>query len=289
MWSDPEESRSDFILAAAVAIFGPLVAMLVLQWVGGFLGALTALIVAVLPFVFYGLAPLLLARYRDEGPRAFGLDAGREGLSSGLVVAAPLIALGVTLGLLGPGGAAGALGRLGGFGGDLLQTLAGFVFVIAGFAGAVLLYTFLTAKAREGFGRTEVSQVEVLRTFGVGAAGIALVLGLIVSIGPRLSIVNAVLGPLVLAAVVLLADRLVEPGRTTSRATVLAPALVALIVRVHLFGDLLGTLRDGLLAAGLVVVVAVLVETRRHAWAAIPVVAAAVIWPTGFAPLQVGL
>lgn len=292
MWSDPEESRSDFILAAAVAVFGPILGMFLTQWLPlralGDIGLV--LVGALLVVVYYALTPLLLARYRGEGARAFGLDTPRDGLTSGLIVAAPLAGLGIAVSALGPGGDVRALlGRLGGLGGGGGGILGAVLLLTASFVGALLLYTFLTAKAREGFGRTEVAQVEVLRTFGMGAAGVALVFGLIVSIGPRLNIVRAILDPLVLAAVVLLADRLVEPGRTTSRATVLAPALVAVLIRVNLIGDLFGTLRGGLLAGGLVVVVATLVETRRHAWAAVPIVAAAVIWPTGFAPLAGGI
>ncbi len=96
----------------------------------------------------------------------------------------------------------------------------------------------------------------------------------------------AVLEPLALAAVVLLADRLVQPRVTTSRATILGPAIVALLLQVELFGGaFLTSLREGLLAAGFVVIMAVLVETRQAAWAVVPLFAAASFYAVSFRPV----
>jgi hypothetical protein len=289
MWADTEESRSDFILAGAVAIFGPLLYFFVIQvFPVRRLGLVGALVEAILIFAIAGLVPLLLARYREQGAAAFGLDVPvREGISAGLLVAAPAVAVGL-LALFRRFGAEPLL-----LVGELRLILAGpaaalvlLVQLAAIFVGALLLYTFLTAKARHGFARNEIPQLEALRTFGMGAAGVGVVLGLLVAAQGRIALSQLFLEGVALVVIVLLTDRLVASGATTTRATVLAPAIVALIVRVELFGPtgFLFTLRQAVLGAGLVVVLVILLETRRYAWAAVPILAAVLLYPSGLRP-----
>ncbi len=289
MWVDPAEARSDFVLAAAVALFGPLVISLlirVLPW--AFRDPSGLYLRAGLLFAFTGLVPLLLARYREQGREAFGLEGPKDGLLAGLLLAIPVVVLGVvsirldrsarlTRALAGVFGAA--------FGNPV--TVLGVVAnVLALFAGALLLYMFLTVKARDGFAHTPITQLEALRTYGMAAAAAAGALGLLVALQVRATPWRPLLSALALAALVLVADRLVTPGATTTRATVLAPAAVALLVGVELLGrNLLPTLYQGVLAAGFVVVVAVLVETRRYAWATLPLFAAVTVYANELLPV----
>ncbi len=290
MWANPEEARSDFILAAAAALLGPLLLRLLaplglgaLQRQGAVGGALFVLVA----FAFTGLVPLLLARYRRGGSAAFGLDAPRRALSAGLLAAVPLFAVGmlewwaVTRSV--PRALAGVFAQV-------IDDPLGLGFlalgVLALFVGSVLLFTFLTVKARDGFARTELTQLQLLRTFGLAAAGAAAVVGLLLLPTGHVALGAAFLDPLALAAVVLLADRFVQPRVTTSRATILGPAVVALLLQLELFGGaFLASLREGLLAAGLVVVVAVLIETRQAAWAVVPLFAAAFFYAVSFRPV----
>ncbi|MDQ4129917.1 MAG: hypothetical protein M3133_02820, partial [Actinomycetota bacterium] len=233
MWEHPEEARSDFILAAAAAILGPLLLRLLapfgLEAVGSW-GLIGGAVFGVLVFAFTGLVPLLLARYRRGGLAAFGLDAPRNAMSAGVLVAVPLVAVGAVEWWAVTGSLPWALAGV--FAGPPPR-----VFIaLAAFVGSVLLFTFLTVKARDGFARTELAQLQVLRTSGLAASGAALVVGLLLLPIGRVTLVETFLDPLALVAVVLLADRLVQPRVTTSRATILGPAIVALLLQVELFG-----------------------------------------------------
>lgn len=290
MWTNREEARSDFVLAAAAVLVGPVLALFLFRVIP-FLqprNLVSQFLQVLLAFVFTGLVPLLLARYRGEGRAAFGLDVPREGLLQGLVAAVPVMlggmlvqwfqtprspqraVLGVfSYALAGPTEA-------------LLTLLTVAVVTI----GGLLLYPFLTVKGRNAFERREITQLEALRTYGLAAAASAIVMGLLVVVQGRISLLEALVDGFVLAAVVLLADRLVPPQVTTSMWAVLGPAGVALALRVFFGGFLsLASLRAGLLAAGFVVVVAVLVESRRGAWAVVPLFVAVAIWGVDLRPI----
>lgn len=287
MWTDPEEARSDFILAAAATLFGPLLVFFLQSLLPPlFRGTVGNLVQLALFFAYTGLVPLLLARYRDQGLEAFGLDEGREGLVPGVLVAVPIVvvAIGLQLALSGDVVAA-VLGTLAGVLAGPVALLMTILRAVVVAAAVVLLYTFLTTKARNAFARNEVPQVEMLRTFGIAAAGAGFLAGLLLLVRGG-SVLRVLIEALTLAAVVLLADRFVTASGRTTRATVLAPAIVALVVKLELFGgNFLPSLRGALLGAGLVIVVAVLLETRRYAWAALPVLVATVLWPTPLIPV----
>lgn len=290
MWTNPEEARSDFILAAAAAIFGPLLLRLLapfglgaVQSRGPVAGALFGLVA----FGFTGLVPLLLARYRGGGLAAFGLDTPRTSMAAGLLAAVPLVLVGMLKWWVPTRSIPQALA---GIFAPVIDDPFGLGFVALGalalFVGSVLLFTFLTVKARDGFARVELTQLQMLRTFGLAAAGASALIGLLLVPTGRIALGVAFLEPLALAAVVLLADRLVQPRVTTSRATIFGPAIVALLLQLELFGGaFLTSLREGLLAAGLIVVVAVLVETPKAAWAAVPLLAAASFYAVSFRPV----
>lgn len=287
MWTDPEEARSDFILAAAATLFGPLILAFLQELVPSlFFGTVGNVLSLALFFAYTGLVPLLLARYREQGIEAFGLDEGREGLVPGVVVALPIVVVTVGLQLLLSGSVVDAvLGTLSGVLVGPTTALTTLLRAVVVSFSVVVLYTFLATKARTGFARNEVPQVEMLRTFGIAAAGAGFVLGVLLLVQGA-SFARVLLEALLLAAVVLIADRfLTREGRTT-RATVLAPAIVAVVVKIELFGgDLLFSLRGAALGAGVVVVATVLLETRRYAWAAVPLLVATVLWPTPLIPI----
>lgn len=287
MWTDPEEARSDFILAAAVTLFGPLVVSVLQNLLSGlFVGTFGNLLGLALFFTYTGLVPLLLIQYRDQGIEAFGLDTGREGIAPGMLIALPIVVIAIGLQMALSGNVVDAVmgtlaGLLVGPVNALLTLLRAVVVSIA----VVLLYAFLTTKARHGFARNEVPLVEMLRTFGMAAAGGGFVVGLLLLVRGG-SFLRVLLDAATLAVVVLAADRFVDRAARTSRATILAPAIVALIIKVRLFGgDFLLSLRGALLGAGLVIVAAALIETRRYAWAAVPVLVATVLWPTPLIPV----
>lgn len=287
MWTDPEEARSDFILAAAATLFGPLLLSFIQDLAPGlFSGTFGNLVGLTLFFAYTGLVPLLLARYREEGMEAFGLDEGRDGLVPGLLIAAPIVLVSIALQLALTGSPIDAvLGTLSGLTVGPINALLTLLRAVVVSAAVVLLYTFLVTKARHAFARNDVPQVEMLRTFGMAAAAGGLVVGLLLLVRGG-SFMRVLLDAVTLAAVVLVTDRFVTPQGRTTRAAVLAPAIVALIVKIELFGgEFLISLRGALLGAGLIVVVAVLVETRQYAWAVVPALVATVLWVTPLIPL----
>jgi hypothetical protein len=292
----PDDAKSDVILVGAVVVFGEaargFVAGLPLYPQRG----LAALVLALAWMVaLTGLVPVLLARYRGDGAAAFGAGAGAGGAVAGLVLAVPVAGLGLVLAFTTPlGGSAALLGQwlrlsvTGIAGADAVLGLLAWAILTV---GTLLVVSFLGVRGREGFPRSpETSLTALVRSLGVGAAGLALLLGLVRAVTGATSLAVAVTSAVAGAAVVLLADRLVPPGIVLPRAAVVAP--VAVIAVATLFaagglfrGDLLGALYLAAMATPTIVAVAALAQTRRGAWAALPLVAAVHWWPTCLAPL----
>lgn len=301
MWIDFEDARSDFVLAAAVVVLSRLVATLALQL--PFVptaGALAELLWFVLwPLLVFVATPALLTRYRRLGAASFALADNQAALAKGALLAAVVVVHGVLRGLSAGSIAQGALGR---FGTALesspvvgLTDVSGLPFrivvdvlvVVVFTAASLILWPFLVVRARDGFRRVDVGVTEALRTFGMGAAGAALVLGLLNVVAGQISFVSLGLAVAAVVALVLTTDALVPYGATTSRATVLAAPIVALGAHVLAFGIFSGAvligLYAGLVAAAVVLVIAVLVESRQT-WAAAPMVAAMAFYPTCVSP-----
>jgi len=154
----------------------------------------------------------------------------------------------------------------------------------------LVLTGFLSVRSRDGFPRSpDTSLVELVRTFGLGAVGVALVTGLIRAVtGGSGSIM--VLNVLALVAVLLVVDRLVPAGITVPRTTIVAPLLIIVILQTFSAGGIFGGglllgLHRGALAAGVVIAVAATAATRRGAVLAVPLIIAVHWWPTCLSPL----
>ena len=300
----PDEARSDVILAAAAAVFGTflvgLISGLPFYPRTGVLGAVVAIFWL---FALTGLVPLLLAKYRGDGIRAFGLDGPRENWQRGLLLAIPVVILGVLNEFVATGGLGPSLlGRIGGATGGTpalapiglpgpFAMSMGAVELLVLVVGALLLTTFLTIRGREGFRPTDLALTQALRTFGMGCAGVALVTGGLRSLGPDVRFTSVALQVTALVVLVLLADRLVPLGPTIPRGAVLAPMIVIAVAHVFtvggglLFGNPLIGLHNAALGAGSAVVIAVMVSARRMAWAAVPLVVALHWWPSCLSPV----
>jgi hypothetical protein len=302
MYLSPDDARSDVILTGAATVFGGVLLSLLLAAPGIPTTGLGGEIVLLLGwFALSGLTPFLLARYRDDVPGAFGLAPGRATpTGAALLLAAPVVVLGVLRGLLVDGSLATAL--LGRVGVPLLGSpvvgpagvdVVGVVLEVLGIAvltiGALLLIGFLVVRGRDAFRNDDRSSTELLRTFGAGAAGVALLLGGLRSLGSG-GFVTVLLNVLALGAIVLIADRLIPPHAEVTRPAVLTP--VALMVVAHVLsaggifrGDLLLGLSRGALAAGTVLVIAVVAEHHRTTAVVVPLLLAVHWWPTCLSPL----
>ncbi len=308
MWMTTEDARSDFILAAVMAFFVPqLLQFLILllsfvnQIAFGLLNSLLAaswfqaLILIVSVWAITGLMPLYLARYREQGASAFGLDHEGAAIGPGILLALPIPATFITSRALGPSPTVGgslvdrtidaSLGTIALLSLDLIALIQNLVLIVLIFVGPLLLVSFLHVRARDGFREVTISLTEALRTFGMGAVAAGFVLGLLNVVAANIGFLQLVFNTLGLAALVLIADRLVEPGVTTSRAAIVAPGVAILIATIVLRGgglfsaNLLADLFNGTMAAGFAIVVSVVLQTRRYAWSVVPMFAAAAIWP----------
>lgn len=276
-----DEARSDIALAIAAVVFG----RLLLGSLRGGSGTLGVLVDAVVVVLLTAAVPLLLARTRGDGLAAFALDhaAGSTSrmpaqLASGLVLAVPVAIAGtVAMRTAGADATAAVLGRLSG---SPLQLVP----VLALSLGAFTLLAFIAVRGGDAFPRSPLwSLTRLLRTFGIGAAAIALVAGLLrVPLGasPLRSLVNAS----ALAVLVLATDRMLPAGRAVPRLAVIVPVVLALYLHVTTFGLLAG-LQAGALAAGVATVIATVALSGRGTILLVPLVLAVHVWPTCLSPL----
>ncbi len=295
MWLSPDDARSDFILAASALVFGTLVVEFVFRIPFYPSGDLSLWLTPIWVVLLMVVPPRFLARYREQGLDAYGLVGERTGLADGLLLVAPLLAVGYVRGFSGGSVVGALLGRLRGFAAngpglvqlDLLTLLLGVIVLVAAGVGTMYLFGLLVVRARDGFRATDMPLLEALRTYGLGAVAVGTVLGLLISLagsGPPTWAVF--LDGLAMVAVILLTDRLVATNDRTTRATVLGPAIVAMVAFVFSMGgglfsaNLAVSLYRGAMAASVAIVLAVLLETRRSAWTAVPLVAATVWAPT---------
>jgi hypothetical protein len=295
VYISPDDAKTDVILAAAVAVLGVSLRGFVVQLP---LYPAPGLVSAVLDLgwilALTALVPWLLARYRGDGRAAFGWGSG-GGFGPGLLIALPVVLIGVVGQLLAGGQGAVLLGRLAaptGTAVGAIDAAIGAARVVVMSLGTLVLVGFLAVRAREGFTRSpEMHLTQLVRTTGFIAILVAGVGGLLGAIGPEpMRFVLALANAAALAGVVLLTDQAVPRGIHLPRAAIIAPVVVVVVGKVFatgglFFGDLLSGLTTGALAIGVTLTIASAAQTRRGIGVAVPVVVAAHWWPTCLSPL----
>lgn len=299
MYLSPDDAKSDVILAAAVLLFGGLAYAIVVQLPlyprpGGTLGITLDLVWLLL---LSAAMPWWLSRYRGDGLRAFGLDGDRSAIPSGVLLALPVVIAQVMIGILDGRDLVGTLlGDLGRaitspFPQDGFITFAiGARFVVVTI-GASLVISFLAVRSRDAFPRSpDTSLTELVRTFGMGAAGIALVIGLLRSLFGPFSAGFVLLNVGALIAVILIADRRLPSTVMVPRATIVAPAIIVMVIHIFASGGIFrGNLPAGIWAgamgAGIAIVVGALVQLRGLAWSIVPLMLAVHWWASPLSPL----
>ena len=301
MYISPDDAKSDVILAGATALFGGLVRAIVAQLpLYPRSGVLAVVLDLAWILALTAVVPWLLSRYRGDGPAAFGLDGDRSAIAGGIPLALPVIVAQVTLVVLAGGSLVQAgSGRLGGMlgsggarqpGGPTFLVLQGARFVVLSL-GAILLVSFLATRSREAFPRSpEMSLTAMVRTFGMGAAALALLVGLLGTVGSLRAFLGMLVTVAALVAVLLLADRRIPARHSVPRATIIAPAVIVLLIHVFASGGILGGglingIYPGALGAGIAIAVSALVQVRDIAWSIVPLLLAAHWWQSALSPL----
>lgn len=304
MWLSADEAKSDVILAAAATLFGGLL----IGWLSGLpiypSTGLVGNVVDVIEIgVIVGLTPLLLARYREGTlEQSFALDGDSSALWLGFLVAGPIAVIEIARRLVITGSVTDALvGRillgqptiassveLGQIGTVVTEAVWVAVFAVATW----MFLSFIIVRSKGAFRSPEMDVTAVLRTFGLAAAAGGLLIGLVGNVVARSGFMITLLSFVAVVAAILVTDRYV-PGRIeTTRAAMLAPAIVVLVAHIlagggFFRGDLITTLHRGLTSAALVIAMAALVEAK-HGWALPPIAAVFALWPTCATPLPFG-
>lgn len=287
MWISREAAFSDVVLApAGIVLGGGVVGLLRLVpgWPGGLVGTLVSLVLVVVLMIGW---PTWLARQRGESsatPSPLDMaDVGR-----GAVLSLPVVAAGILLyvaaGL--PLGRA-AFGRF-----SLLPTsadgLAQLTLVVATALGTFLLVVLVARRATHAFRSPDMSVTAGLRTYGMGAAAAATLLQFLFSLGYDQPLSRGLVVGVALVVTVLLADRAVGPGLTTTRAAILTPGIVAAVLWIVQGGFLLGgpllpRLASAATAATLALCMGVLVQAGRT-WMTALLPLAAAVWLQAIIP-----
>lgn len=278
MNGNPDDARSDMLLAAAAYLFGPLFVGLFLQFVPLLrVPVLGEVLIVTLPLVFTVLVPFLLIRYRDESPRDYGFGDGPDSSALlGLLAGLPIVAAGLLVGLVRhqdlvaglpmfPGDGLLALGSSS----PVLVTLER----VTRWVGLLLLALYVSTKARDAFRSAPADTAHVVRkvglVIGVGAAVTTVLLFLSMLGDLDLGRTVAVLlGPVAVAASVF-----VVTARVGLRGSLVMPVVVAPVVLLAVgpFRFTLQTITflNGLygaaLFAGIGLAVALLVDRTRRA------------------------
>lgn len=282
MYTSTQDARSDLFLSAAVFMFGGLIVQAVLRIIPlGRIPGLTPVLAVVLPLVTTILVPFLLIRYRKEPWSMYGLAGfAPTAFVLGVGLAVPLAIAGVIAAVVTGTSPAFAvpLAGLTDAGASVVDLLAR----IARWLGYVLLAVYGTVKARDAFSAMPQAMLAVARQIagilgGVVAVATALLLVSMATQG-RLPDDLHVAAELVLTALGVATAVVVMLGRIGSAGTVTRPTLVTpavLLGMVLLRGlrfDALSLVTAvyyiGLLAL-LGLVVGLLQESRRTAWAAV--------------------
>lgn len=294
MYLSTDAARSDFILAAALLVIGPFALSLVLAPIETLTGEpifsntwVTLALILLVAVAF----PRWLASQRGDGMEAFALSDSPSQVGPGIILAVPILVAYVATQWTPLGPVDALLGRLStSLAGtptiqpEIMVSLGDRVLQVATmtvlFLGSAAVWSFLVGRARRAFESPDRSVTQALRTYGMGAAAAALV------IGGLWSLVNDFGRPVVvlanvaaLIAVILLADRMIGLAPTTTRATFIGPMIVLVYLQLQGGTDLGFNAYAAALSAGHLIVFAALIEARKTAWAALPMLLASAWFP----------
>ncbi|QBI18911.1 hypothetical protein ER308_04700 [Egibacter rhizosphaerae] len=288
MYTTPDEDRSDLLLACAVFVFGPLVLTLLLQVLPiQRLPFVTPVLRVAQPVALTMLVPFLLMRYRRESWATFRFgDRPGAGFGAGALTASPL----VVVSLLGPITMGGSpfewiplvpQVRPGGWLVWVLERLLTWV-------GLAVLAVYVSTKAREAFHGQS-------RTLRDGIMEIGRILAIIVAVTAVLRVlvtgsIGSLLFPLGITVAAILVFRAASGPSAANRAALLAPTVVlaigSLLISFRL-AQFIDSVWSGAFIATAGLLMAVMTETRRSAWA--PVGFAVTVALLSFSPMPIRL
>ena len=277
MYTSPDEARSDLFLAGAVYVFGGIVILLILQVLP--LQAIPGVDLAlafIVPVVTTALVPFLLVRYRKESWSDYGFGGPDGALGTGVLAGLPFTAASVVAALVLSGDPLAGLPIVALGPSALLALLVRLVTWL----GLCVLAVYGTVKARDAF-RADYSTVrdagwQVARWIGIvlGVTSALLAASFALRDAPGVSVEVLLVGAAA-AGAFLLVHRGVSPRATTSRATLLTPAVLLALGPFALSFDAAQLVISIWLAAvyGTIgLAIGVLVETRRSALGAVGLV-----------------
>lgn len=246
MYLATDDARSDFFLAAAVYVIGPVLYSALLRSTGSLLRSdvVVWVLAVAAPILLISAMPLYLMRYRDEG---FGtLTRGSaDAAARAVVVMLPLVGA-VLLGDLVAG--TNPIAALAG----TFQVPILLVSRVVRWLSLAVLAVFLYRRAEYAF-RPISEQMTVLVTRAAAATvGAAIVASLLLAVrDPSLGLV---LAPVGMAGAVYLATRLFPPAGMGEQWQVYAPLITLALGPLDLFSLLLSPLNflEGLRVAGMV-------------------------------------
>lgn len=279
MYTSTEDARSDLFLAGAVFLFGGIILRVLLNIVPlGRIPLVAPLLAIVLPLVTTVLVPFLLIRYRREPWSMYGLASFSPtafGYGALLGVPAVLAALmGALATGLPPASAVPLAGIMGAGAVDVLARTAQWL-------GFALLAVYGTVKARDAF-RGEAQTLEqgaraIAKILGLAVlAAVVLLLLSLAARGVLLANLEAAVGiilmPLAVATALVIVLGQIRGAGSTTRPTLVTPAVLLGLAGFQISFDAVAFVTavylGGLLAL-LGLLIGVLQEWRRSAWAAI--------------------
>lgn len=279
MYTSTEDARSDLFLSGAVFLFGGVILRVLLNIVPlGRIPGVAPLLQILLPLVTTLLVPYLLIRYRGESWSLYGLQpVSAPALGYGALVGLPVAVAFVLAGVL-SGLPPTATVPLAGVGGQAAVELLARVTQWLGYVG---LAVYGTVKARDAFRgqhrtlREGAQHIGRILALAVVVAGVLLLLAMAARGGltaDPLAAVGVVLPALGVAGAAAVVLARLQGSATTTLPTLVTPTvllgLAAFVLVFDPVGFVNGVYQAGLFAA-LGLIVGVLMESRRSAWAAI--------------------
>lgn len=283
MYTNPEDARSDLLLAGAVFVFGGIILQILLELIPlGRIPGVAPVLAVVLPLVTTVLVPYLLIRYRQEPWSMYGLGSfSPSTFVQGLVLAAPLVVAGVVFALIAGINPVTVLPLVNV---PLLGSLDAVVLLLnrlATWLGYVLLAVYGTVKARDAFRSYPEDLGErarmLLRILGIAvaiAAGLLLLANAAQGGGgdPILTVAGALLPPLGVASGAVMLIGQLDGHSTTTKAALITPVVLMALAAAFISFNAAAFVRSIYFAAifGLIgLMVGVLQESRGSAWGAV--------------------